>query len=162
MLPEGTPAPDFVLSATTGGPFVLSRYRGRPVVLFFYPHNQTPGCRGEVCGFRDQYEDFLALEAMVVGINAGDEADHHHFSEKFNLPFPLLSDVGGRVRRLYVVPRLYGFLPLQARVTYVIDPEGIIRYVFNSNRNPVEHVARALEALRRVDEGRKIPNDLPT
>lgn len=150
MLTEGEEAPDFVLPATTGGSFVLSRQRGRPVVLFFYPHNQTPGCRGEVCGFRDQYEDFLALDAVVVGVNAGDEAAHQRFSEQFRLPFPLLSDVGGRVRRLYDVPRLYGILPLQARVTYVIDAAGVIRYAFNSNRNPVEHVSRALDALRRV------------
>ncbi len=153
MLAEGVEAPDFVLSATTGGPFVLSRHRGRPVVLFFYPHNQTPGCRGEVCGFRDQYEDFLTLDAVVVGINAGDEAAHQQFSQKFSLPFPLLSDVGGRVRRLFDVPRLYGVLPLQARVTYVIDAHGLIRHAFNSNRNPVEHVSRALEALRRIEPG---------
>ncbi|MBC7446578.1 MAG: peroxiredoxin [Hymenobacteraceae bacterium] len=163
MLAEGLEAPDFVLPAaqngvSSSGPFVLSRYRGRPVVLFFYPHNLTPGCRGEVCGFRDQYEEFLALDAVVVGVNAGEEAAHQRFIEQFALPFPLLSDVGGRVRRLYDVPRLYGILPLQARVTYVIDAEGIIRYVFNSNRNPVEHVARTLEALRRVDEA---PADSP-
>jgi thioredoxin-dependent peroxiredoxin len=151
MLAEGLEAPDFVLPATTGGPFCLSLQRGRPVVLFFYPHNQTPGCKGEACGFRDQYEDFLALGAAVVGVNAGDEASHQRFSQQFKLPFPLLSDAGGRVRRLYDVPRLYGFLPLQARVTYVIDAAGIIRHAFNSNRNPVEHVSRALEVLRRLE-----------
>lgn len=152
MLAEGLEAPDFVLSGTSASPFVLSRERGRPVVLFFYPHNLTPGCRGEVCGFRDQYEEFLTLDAVVVGVNAGDKATHQRFSEQFNLPFPLLSDHGGRVRRLYDVPRLYGILPLQARVTYVIDPAGIIRHAFNSNRNPVEHVTRALEALRRLED----------
>ena len=150
MLAEGLEAPDFVLPATTGSSFVLSRHRGQPVVLFFYPHNLTPGCRGEACGFRDQYADFLALGAVVAGVNAGDELAHRTFSQELNLPFPLLSDVGGRVRRLYDVPRLYGVLPLQARVTYVIDAAGVIRNNFNSNRNPVEHVARALDALRRV------------
>ena len=151
MLAEGLEAPDFVLPSTTGEPFVLSRYRGRPVVLFFYPHNQTPGCRGEVCGFRDQYEEFLGHDAMVVGINAGDEAGHLRFADKFSLPYPLLSDYGGRVRRLYDVPRLYGILPLQARVTYVIDPKGIIRHHYNSNRTPVEHVSRALNVLRQMN-----------
>ena len=97
----------------------------------------------------DQYEDFLGLGAAVAGINGGDEAAHLRFSQELRLPFPLLSDAGGRVRRLYDVPRLYGVLPVQARVTYVLDAQGIIRSTFNSNRNPVEHVARALEAVQR-------------
>lgn len=153
MLDSGTEAPDFVLNTSTGEPFRLSAHQGRPLVLFFYPHNLTPGCKGEVCGFRDQYEDFLALGAVVAGVNSGDEAAHQRFSTQFSLPFPLLSDVGGRVRRLYDVPRLYGVLPLQARVTYVIDATGIIRDVFNSNRNPVEHVSRALGMLSSLPPG---------
>ncbi len=148
MLAEGTLAPDFILTEQLGAPWRLSSHLGQPVVLFFYPHNATPGCRAEVCGFRDQYEDFLALGAVVAGVNATDEAAQRRFADEFRLTYPLLADPGGRVRRLYDVPRLYGFLPLQARVTYVIDGEGIIRLAFNSNRSPVEHVARALATLR--------------
>jgi thioredoxin-dependent peroxiredoxin len=150
MLSEGSPAPDFDLPATIGQPFRLSQHRGKPVVLFFYPRDFTPGCKAEVCAFRDDYESFLTLGAVVAGVSTDDEAQHQRFSTTHHLPYPLLADDGGRVRRLYAVPRLFGLLPMASRVTYVIDAAGIIRHVFSSNRNSVEHVSRALEALGRL------------
>ncbi len=150
MLVLGSEAPDFTLPTTTGQPFTLSRYRGRPVVLYFYPKDDTPGCTAEACSFRDQYEDFLALGAEVVGVSMDDEASHQRFSQKHRLAFPLLADVGGRVRKLYAVPRLFGILPMSGRVTYVIDGAGIVRYAFNSNAQPLKHVRDTLALLRAL------------
>ena len=131
MLSIGQPAPDFTLKTTTGDTFRLSEQRGRHVVLYFYPKDDTPGCTAEACSFRDQYEDFLELGADVVGISSDSEASHQKFTQKHRLPFPLLADGGGQVRKLYEVPRaLLGLLP--GRVTFVIDKAGVIQYIFNS------------------------------
>lgn len=148
MLALGTPAPDFALPATTGQLFRLSQHLGHPVVLFFYPRDFTSGCEAEVCAFRDEYADFVAHGAVVAGISMDDAEKHQRFSAVHRLPYPLLADPDGQVRRRYAVPRLFGFLPMAARVTYVIDAAGIIRYHFYSNSNAVEHVIRALEVLK--------------
>lgn len=148
MLALGTSAPDFTLPATTGQPFCLSAYRGRPVVLFFYPRDFTSGCEAEVCAFRDDYADFVDHGAIVAGISMDDEEKHQRFSAAHRLPYPLLADPAGQVRRRYDVPRLYGFLPMTARVTYVIDAAGIIRYAYNSNSAAGDHARRALEVVK--------------
>ncbi len=150
MLPLNTLAPDFALPTTNGKTFTLSHYRGRPVVLYFYPKDDTPGCTAEACSFRDQYEDFLALGAEVAGVSMDDEASHLRFAQKHRLPFPLLADLGGKVRKLYKVPRLFGILPLSGRVTYMIDGAGYIRYAFNSNAQPLKHVSETLALLREL------------
>mgnify|MGYP002777045313 CR=1 FL=1 len=150
MLPLNSPAPDFTLPTATGRLFTLSHHRGRPVVLYFYPKDDTPGCTAEACSFRDQYEDFLALGAEVVGVSMDDEASHGRFAQKHRLPFPLLADKGGAVRKLYQVPRLFGFLPMSGRVTYVIDGAGLIRYAFNSTSAPLRHVSDTLALLREL------------
>ena len=148
MLKPGDSAPDFALPTATGDTFRLSEFRGTPVVLYFYPKDDTPGCTAEACSFRDQYEDFKDLGAEVVGVSMDDEASHQKFAQKHRLPFPLLADAGGKIRKLYEVPRLFGFLPLPGRVTYVIDGEGKIRYAFNSNGKPLQHVSDTLGILR--------------
>ena len=150
MLPLGTVAPDFTLPTASGEPFTLSQHRGRPLVLYFYPKDDTRGCTAEACSFRDRYEDFQALGAEVVGVSMDDEASHQRFARKYRLPFSLLADVGGRVRKLYEVPRLFGVLPLSGRVTYVIDGTGLIRYAFNANAQPLKHVSETLALLRRL------------
>lgn len=147
MLQLGDTAPDFTLKTTTGEAFRLADQRGkRAIVLYFYPKDDTPGCTAEACSFRDQYQDFQDLGAEVVGVSSDSEASHQKFTQKHRLPFPLLADTGGQVRKLYEVPRaLLGILP--GRVTFVIDKEGVIRYIFNSMNRATDHVAHARQVL---------------
>lgn len=150
MLQPGDPAPDFTLPTTTGTAFRLADQRGqRAIVLFFYPRDNTPGCTTQACTFRDQYQDFQDLGAEVVGISSDSEASHQQFAQQHRLPFPLLADTAGQVRKLYQVPRaLLGALP--GRVTFVIDQEGIIRYVFNSLTRTTDHVSIAKQVLHEL------------
>ncbi|OWP63256.1 peroxiredoxin [Hymenobacter amundsenii] len=153
MLQIGDQAPDFTLNTTTGEAFRLSDLRGqRNVVLYFYPKDDTPGCTAEACSFRDQYQDFQDLGAEVVGVSSDSEASHQKFTQKHRLPFPLLADSGGQVRKLYEVPRaLLGLLP--GRVTFVIDKQGIIQYVFNSMSRATDHVSTTKDVLAKLAEG---------
>lgn len=149
----GDPAPDFALPDAHGRMVRLSELRGRkPVVLFFYPKDDTPGCTKEACSFRDAYEEFVQRGAEVIGISSDDEASHRRFAERHRLPFTLLADHGGKVRKAYGVPATLGLLP--GRVTYVIDLHGIVRHVFNSQLQATQHVTEALEALRRIEAER--------
>jgi len=146
----GDQAPDFTLPDRAGKMVRLSEFRGRkPVVLYFYPKDDTPGCTKESCAFRDSYEAFQEAGAEVIGVSSDSTESHGRFAEKHRLPFTLLSDRGGQVRRSYAVPATLGLLP--GRVTYVIDREGTVRHVFNSQFQPTQHIAEALEALRRLD-----------
>ncbi|SHI81843.1 peroxiredoxin Q/BCP [Hymenobacter daecheongensis DSM 21074] len=150
MLQVGDQAPDFTLKTTTGDTFRLADQRGqRSVVLYFYPKDDTPGCTAQACSFRDQYEDFQDLGAEVVGISSDDEQSHQKFTEKHRLPFPLLADAGGQVRKRYEVPRaLLGLLP--GRVTFVIDKNGVIQYIFNSMSGATDHVRNAKQVLEKL------------
>jgi thioredoxin-dependent peroxiredoxin len=142
----GERAPDFSLPDAGGKPRRLSQLRGKPVVLYFYPKDDTPGCTLEACAFRDQFEDFLQAGAEVIGISSDSSESHRKFAERHRLPFTLLTDRDGAVRKLYGVPSTFGLLP--GRVTFVIDGEGTVRHVFNSQLNATRHVAEALDALR--------------
>ena len=147
MLQVGQPAPNFTLKTTTGSTFRLQDQRGRHVVLYFYPKDDTPGCTAEACSFRDQYEDFQDLGAEVVGISSDSEASHQKFTAKHRLPFELLADEQGAVRKLYEVPRaLLGLLP--GRVTFVIDKHGVIQYIFNSLTGATDHVRKAKAVIQ--------------
>lgn len=152
MLNVGDQAPDFTLKTTAGETFRLADQRGkRSIVLYFYPKDDTPGCTAQACSFRDQYEDFQDLGAEVVGISSDSEASHQKFTQKHRLPFPLLADEGGQVRKLYEVPRaLLGILP--GRVTFVIDKQGVIQYIFNSMNRATDHVATAKEVLQKLPQ----------
>ena len=147
MLQLGDQAPDFTLPTDKGETFQLAAQRGKPVVLYFYPKDDTPGCTAEACAFRDQYADFLELGAVVVGVSSDSEASHQKFSQKHRLPFPLLADTSGQLRKSYEVPRaLLGLLP--GRVTFVIDAAGKIAYIFNSLSGATDHVSKTKEVLR--------------
>ena len=147
MLQLGDQAPDFSLPTGGGGTFHLADQRGKAVVLYFYPKDDTPGCTAEACAFRDQYADFLDLGAVVVGVSSDNEASHQKFSQKHRLPFPLLADTSGKLRKQYEVPRaLLGLLP--GRVTFVIDKDGKIAYIFNSMSGATDHVSKTKEVLR--------------
>lgn len=145
----GDKAPDFTLKTQTGDTVSLSQFHGsKPVVVYFYPKDDTPGCTTESCAFRDSYEDFKAAGAEVIGISSDSVASHQKFAGKYRLPFHLLSDANGQTRQSYGVPATLGLLP--GRVTYVIDKEGVVRHVFNSQFNPKAHVKEALEVLRSL------------
>ena len=117
------------------------------VVLYFYPKDDTPGCTVEACTFRDSYEDFKEAGAEVVGVSSDSADAHKAFADKYKLPFTLVSDAGGKVRKLYEVPSSLWILP--GRVTYVIDAGGVVRHVFNSQMNPAKHVKEAMEVLKK-------------
>jgi peroxiredoxin Q/BCP len=143
----GDAAPDFSLPSQTGETITLSQFKGqKPVVLYFYPKDDTPGCTAESCSFRDSYEAFTDVGAEVIGISSDSPESHQKFATKYRLPFILVSDRAAQVRKAYGVPATLGLLP--GRVTYVIDREGIVRHVFDSQFNPTAHVAEALGVLR--------------
>jgi peroxiredoxin Q/BCP len=145
-LAAGDRAPDFTLENQDGKPVALADFAGRKnVVVYFYPKDDTPGCTRESCAFRDHYDDFVEAGAEVIGISSDGAASHRAFAEKHRLPFTLLSDPDGRVRRAFQVPSSLGVLP--GRVTYVIDKQGVIRHAFNSQLNPAKHVDEALRVL---------------
>ena len=145
----GSKAPDFTLPSQSGEMVSLGDFLGkRLVVLFFYPKDETPGCTKEVCTFRDTFEDFSKLDAKVIGISSDSVDSHKGFSEKHKLPFTLLSDQEGKVRRLYSVPNTLGIFA--GRVTYVIDEEGVVRHVFSSQLEVEKHVEEALKTLESI------------
>src|SRR5205809_1329088 len=148
MLAVGETAPDFALRSDDGRRMSLKDFRGKKVVLYFYPKDDTPGCTKEACSFRDNYQDFTDAGAEVVGVSSDGGASHQKFTEKFQLPFTLLSDTGGAVRKRYGVPATLGLLP--GRVTFVIDKQGIVRHVFNSQFQATRHVQEAIAALRAM------------
>ena len=142
---EGQPAPDFTLPSADGTEVTLSSLRGKWVVVFFYPKDNTTGCTAEACAFRDSHEDFTDAGAVVIGISSDSIDSHQRFAAKHNLPFTLLSDTGGKVRGDWGVGRTLGILP--GRVTFVIDPEGVVRKVFSSQLRATAHQAEALQAI---------------
>jgi thioredoxin-dependent peroxiredoxin len=144
----GSKAPDFTLPSQSGDMVSLDHFKGKkPVVLFFYPKDDTPGCTRQACAFRDDYEEFGKLDAEVIGISSDSVQSHRSFAAKHALPFTLLSDEGGKVRKLYGVQKSFGLFP--GRVTYVIDEESVVRHIFSSQLGVERHVEEAVEALRK-------------
>ncbi|MEM9004975.1 MAG: peroxiredoxin [Cyanobacteria bacterium P01_F01_bin.86] len=143
----GDTAPDFSLPTQLGETVSLSQFKGqKPVVLYFYPKDDTPGCTVESCSFRDSYEDFKDLGAEVIGISSDSVTSHQKFANKHQLPFILASDQGSTTRQAYGVPTTLGLLP--GRVTYVIDQAGVVKHIFNSQFNPKAHIKEALSVLK--------------
>ncbi len=148
---EGNTAPDFTLNNQEGKPVALSDLLKKGnVVLYFYPKDETPGCTKEACSFRDNYEAFKEAGAQVVGISSDSAESHQKFASHHRLPFILLSDVGGKIRKLYGVPSTLGLLP--GRVTYVIDKKGIVRKIFSSQFKATLHIEEALKMLKTLDK----------
>jgi len=144
----GDTAPDFTLPKQDGSLVRLADLLGKgAVVLYFYPKDETPGCTAEACSFRDAYEDFKEAGAEVVGVSSDSAGTHQAFADHHRLPFTLVSDEGGKIRKRYGVPSTLGLVP--GRVTYVIDAGGVVRHVFNSQLNPTKHVREALAALKK-------------
>ena len=148
-LEVGDKVPDFLAKDSKGNDFDSTSIVGKkPVVFYFYPKDNTPGCTAQACSFRDQYEDFKDLGAEVVGISSDSIVSHEKFSQKYQLPFMLLSDDDKKLRNLFgVKPSLFGLIP--GRVTYVVDKKGIIRLVFDS-LVATNHIPRALETVQKM------------
>ncbi len=142
---NGAQAPDFELPSA-GGPIRLSDHRGSWVVLYFYPADNTAGCTAEACSFRDNYEDFTDAGAVVIGVSGDSVTSHEGFAAKHRLPFTLVSDTDGTARAAYGVKKSLGLF--DGRVTFVIDPEGVVRMVFSSQIRVKDHVSKALEVIR--------------
>jgi peroxiredoxin Q/BCP len=150
-LSAGIPAPDFNLLDETGTPRRLSDYRGRPVVLYFYPKDDTPGCTKEACSFRDGYGDYQRAGVTILGVSPDTPKKHTKFKEKYGLPFTLLADTDHKVSELYSVWGRKKFMGREYdgvfRTTFVIAPDGTIARVFE-NVKPDGHSTEVLSALK--------------
>ncbi|MBF2707617.1 peroxiredoxin [Flavobacterium soyangense] len=148
-LQVGDKIPNFSAKDNDGNDFESASIIGKkPVVFYFYPKDNTPGCTAQACSFRDKYEDFKDLGAEVIGISSDSIASHEKFIQRYKLPFILLSDSDKKIRNLFgVKPNLFGLLP--GRVTYVVDKNGIIQLVFDS-LVATNHIPRALEIIKKL------------
>ena len=148
----GDPAPDFTWTASSGEQARLSDFRNQQVVvLFFYPKDGTAICTKEACAFRDAYDQFAEAGAVVIGVSGDSAQSHSAFAARHNLPFYLVSDTDGSLRKAFGVPKTLGLLP--GRVTYVIDKAGIVRLVFSSQLTADLHVSEALRVVGELVRG---------
>ncbi|MGN0628589.1 MAG: thioredoxin-dependent thiol peroxidase [Oscillospiraceae bacterium] len=152
MLEIKTPAPDFALSDKDGSTVRLSDFRGKKVILYFYPKDNTPGCTRQACAFAGSYEEFKKLDAVVIGISKDSAESHRKFAEKYGLPFILLSDPEHKVIEEYGVwqeKKLYGKVSMGVvRSTYIIDENGLIEKVMPKVK-PDTNAAEILEYLKK-------------
>jgi len=150
VVEEGAPAPDFELRSDVGETVTLSALRGKPVVLYFYPKDDTPGCTTEACEFRDAYDRFREQGVEILGVSPDTEVSHQKFKSKYELPFPLLADPDHRTAEAYGVwkeKRNYGktYMGIE-RSTFVIDADGKVAKAMRGIR-PAGHAAKVLETL---------------
>jgi peroxiredoxin Q/BCP len=147
----GDRAPDFALTSHTGERVSLAEFRGsKAVVVFFYPKDGTAVCTKEACSFRDAYENFVQAGAVVIGVSSDSVESHQAFAGGHRLPFVLLADTDGSLRRSFGVSKTLGIMP--GRVTYVIDKEGVVRHMFTSQFSADRHVSEALAVVRQLAE----------
>ncbi len=147
---EGSPAPDFTLATDSGETLSLSSLRGKPVILYFYPKDDTPGCTAQACGIRDAWGEFERAGAVVLGVSPDGEASHAKFKEKYDLPFTLLADADHEVADAYGVwgEKSYAGKTYMGvnRSTFVIGEDGNVARIFLKVK-PDEHADQVLEAL---------------
>lgn len=145
----GDKCPLFDLKNQFGETIQIEQYIGKStLVIYFYPKDDTPGCTKEACSFRDSYEDFKTYGCEVFGISSDSMSAHKKFADKHRLTFQLLADTEKSVRKLFGVPgNLFGLIP--GRVTYIIDLEGKICGIFNSQLDPVGHIKNALALVKQ-------------
>lgn len=152
---EGKPAPAFSLPSTEGRSVSLSDFKGRPVVLYFYPRDATPGCTAEACAFRDNIQSYVDIKTTVLGISPDDENSHLKFKTRFGLPFTLLSDADHKVAEAYGVwqeKSMYGkkYMGI-VRSTFIIDGHGKVAKVFSKVKVD-GHAKAVLDALAALDK----------
>ncbi|KAL2651940.1 hypothetical protein R1flu_020068 [Riccia fluitans] len=143
---KGDQLPGATLKDQDGKQVNLSKFKGKPLVLYFYPADETPGCTKQACAFRDSYDKFTKAGAIVVGVSADSPESHRAFKQKYRLPFTLLSDEGNKLRKDWGVPGdLFGTLP--GRQTYVFDKKGVCQLIFNNQFQPEKHIGETLGVL---------------
>src|SRR5438034_9493801 len=151
MVELGSPVPSFKRETSTGEYANLEDFNGKKnFVVYFYPKDFTKGCTAEACEFRDSYEEFKNLGAEVIGISNDNQKSHGAFATEHKLPFILLSDPDGSVRKSYGVKKTFGLVP--GRVSFVIDKSGIVRHVFSSQSRATAHVGEALAVLKSLTQ----------
>lgn len=147
------PAPDFTLLDENETPHTMSDYRGKPVVLYFYPKDDTPGCSKEACGFRDDYSAYEEAGVVILGVSPDTPKSHLKFKNKYELPFTLLADADHIVCHLYEVWGRKKFMGREYdgvfRTTFLIDPVGNVTKVFE-NVKPANHSEEILSALAKI------------
>ena len=144
----GDKLPSFSAKDTNGNIFNSQDYIGKqPLVIYFYPKDDTPGCTAQACSFRDNYQEFKDLGADVIGISSDTVTSHLKFKSKFNLPFILLSDNDKKLRKLFGVQNSLFIIP--GRETFVIDKQGVVIMVFNSMSSEI-HITKALKVLKKL------------
>ena len=152
QLGPGDHAPDFTLPDQDGSPWRLhAALENGPVVLFFYPADNTPVCTKEACTFRDHHSDFMNLGAQVVGISGDGASSHVGFRDRHNLPYTLLSDAAGETRKLFGIKKTLGLI--DGRVTFVIGTDQKVATSFSSALNAEKHVREALAAATKLSSG---------
>jgi peroxiredoxin Q/BCP len=154
VISAGVQAPDFILPDEAGKEHKLSDYVGSPLVLYFYPKDNTPGCTKEACNFRDDYSEYEKAGVVILGVSPDSPRKHTNFINKYDLPFTLLSDVSHEVCELYGVWGRKKFMGREYdgvfRTTFLIDAQGKILKVFE-NVKPADHSAEVLESLREIE-----------
>ncbi|TRX35621.1 peroxiredoxin [Flavobacterium restrictum] len=149
-LQVGDVIPHFTAKDAQGNDFDSHQYIGKkPLVIYFYPRDNTPGCTAQACSFRDQYEDFTDLGAEVIGISSDTATSHDAFAKRYKLPFILIADVDKSIRKRFGVPTgLFGVMP--GRVTYVTDKKGVIILIFDNSLMATKHIPKALAAIKKL------------
>jgi peroxiredoxin Q/BCP len=149
VLRVGDQIPLFKLSDQDGNQVHIQDFFERgPLVIYFYPKDDTPGCTAQACSFRDAYQDFSEAGAEVIGISSDSISSHKKFSTQYRLPFLLLSDENGRIRKKFGVPKSMGFMT--GRVTYVVSKDGTVRHMFESQVQIKKHVKEALRVIEKI------------
>ncbi|XP_059633250.1 peroxiredoxin Q, chloroplastic-like [Cornus florida] len=146
---KGGVPPSFTLKDQDGKTVSLSKFKGKPAVVYFYPADESPGCTKQACAFRDSYEKFKKAGAEVVGISGDDPSSHKAFAKKYRLPYTLLSDEGDKIRKEWGVPSdLFG--TLAGRQTYVLDKKGVVQLIYNNQFQPEKHIDETLKLLQSI------------
>ncbi len=150
MITTGTRAPDFSLQDQNGDTHTIAQYKGKKILLYFYPKDDTPGCTTEACSFRDNYEELQKAGLVVLGVSKDNVKSHKKFADKYELPFPLLADGDTEVCKAYGVWKLKKFMGREYmgvdRMSFLIDEEGKIAKVYEEVK-PKEHVGEVKESL---------------
>ena len=150
MIAKGDRAPEFEGTLAGGKQLRLRDFRGRRhIILYFFPKDFTPGCTREACSFRDRRAEVAGLDAEIVGVSLDTPEKHEAFAQKYQLPYPLVSDRSGAIASAFGVARLGGWLPTK-RVTFVIDKQGVVQHVIQSEFSIDMHIDEALDTLRRL------------
>ena len=146
----GSSVPSFSLKDQNGLMFNIDSVKGRKnLVIYFYPKDDSPGCTKEACSFRDQFDVFTQADAVIIGISGQSVQSHLEFAQKYRLNYTLLSDESNKVRKLFGVPtNLFGLLP--GRVTYIVNKQGKVAFIFNSQINAEKHIDEALRILEKL------------